>query len=626
MHDFLNSYITVEQVASVVGISNRAASKKLTRLDSTFMKLGVNPAGTGRPIKLYEIQEALGLWGRTPDDIEAQKRYIFRKKKKGTRPGPKSKLTGDTEEKLKQRTLELYLSQSIIKNVLPSVQKSTEELWDIAGEIEGFESARELAWYFYQKRVMRNDGMYKGFYHSEKWELLHRKRFNVPSYNNEMPTNRWDYVSLFEDIGAIGNGYGAGDMWVIDATQFDAWCTINGGKPELFYYLTISDGITGYPMLVSPITSENIQEVGAAMLRCIARYGIPKYGVMLDNSRTFKSNAIQSLIEAFYEETQLDDFRGGWNWYKKLFPGKQGPVQFPLARIPRHSFKARLEQSFNRMNIQQALQLPQAYQGSRESRTTKYELGTVPEYQLKNAPEFITAWKSFEAWIYQDYVKRISNTLSLKSFEKITGKRATLQAAWEHYGGPERQGGSLPAINQPRAFYYIAPKETHHRVTARLGSCMVTHQNHAYNYQCIELNKNYYGDKITCIPNPTNHRAAFLFKEIWGKSTNKMPVLKDVEYIGEAWDGTIRSERDLDLIYDRKMNQKAQEKDINESYKIVKKKDGWDKVQIEGASEHAEFLKEKTKELRPVYSEPEETTTTTISESDIDSLINSLLQ
>jgi len=584
------NYITSEAIANSVGITVRAVRKKLKRLNGSSgidVKIVANPQGIGPPVKLYEIRQALALWGRSPDDVEVQKRFIVRKKTPGINPGPKIKISTEIEKALVGRTKDLYLNQSIKTNVQPSCYKACYEYWEINGGLAGFEDIHLLTKYLYQKRIMRDDKMYRGYFHSEKWLRLHEKRYNAPKSNNDMPTNRWDYISLFKDIGLIGEGFGAGEFWVIDGTQYDAWVTMPGStKPQLISYMLVIDGVTGYPMYIKPITGESIAEVGALLIDCINIYGIPRYGVMLDNSRTFRSNAIKNLIEAFYLPEELEGFYGGWDWHNRIFPGQPHPIKYPLAKIPRHSFKAGIEQSFNRLNQQAALQIPGAYQGSRESRVTKYELGSVPTYQLQHAPEFEEAWNWFLNWVYGDYCKRIVNSESLKSFAKLSGLPATYQNAWEFFGGPDHPPSRIPIENQPRAFYYMTDKDSHHRVAAQMGYVIVTHNNQSFNYHCPELTYLDHGDKVCVIPNPSNNRQAFIYKEIYKINENKIPVLIDVEFIGLAEDHTIRTLEDTRFIYSRKANQKKQEAAINEGLKgLNDPQKGWDKTLADADSQ-----------------------------------------
>jgi len=570
-----NHFITADQIASLTGISLRGVNKRLTSLDNSCVKFANNPARTGRPLKLYSTKEALALWNLNPDIIKIEEQYEVIRKNRNDKSKPR-KLPIELEKTIVNRTRELYLTQGIKKYLYPSCKKACFEQWQILEGIEGFDSWEKLAWYIYNDRIMRKDENYKGYYWTEKWETLWIRRHNVIEANNDLPYAMWDYIGLFNDVKAIGEGFGAGDLWVVDGTQFDSWVKDDHGNPVLITILAIMDGITGMPLLLHPINSENITEIGILLLKCLSIYGLPKYGIVLDNSRTFRSKAIQNLIRSFYTKEQLQIFENT-PWLKKMFRGQQGPIYYPLPKMPQFPIKARIEQFFHQSLNYLAVYMPGSYQASRESKLLKYELGTIPIYQLQHAPELKTALDKFNYIIFKEYVNRYSTSESLKSFAKITGQKPIINNAWRYYGGESRKGTQIPKENQAFAYYWLAPMEFHHIVKARSGHAIVIHDNTTYNYQCEQLNLDYKNEKVCVIPNSANPRYSFIYKEIYKKRKDGTPELTDIELIGIGEDVIIHTESDLDKLYKIQKNREIQMKTLDDKLRELPPPElGWD--------------------------------------------------
>lgn len=626
------NFVTAESIALKVGCSERAVNKRLSKLDNSFIKYIQNPSGTGRPLKVYSLTEALAIYNINLADIQKADQIKVIRKVRNDRGGSR-KIAPDIEQKLRDRTLELYLQQGNKKYIRPCCMTAAREIWSMSGGINGFKDATHLGSYFYKDRVYRKDkNNFVGYYWSEKWSLKWDKRSNVVKASSEELSLRWDYVKFLTSAGVIGKGFGAADLWVIDATQFDSWVLGSDGKPYLQSYLAIVDGVTQFPLMLHPISSENIAEIGSILLKCLKIYGVPRFGVMLDNSRTFRSGAIQNLIKAFYKKTQLEEL-DGYTWYREAFGGQTGPVLFPLPKQPRHSFKAVIEQFFNQANKHQALYLAGSYQGSTAGKMVKYELGSVPTYQLAHAPEFAAAWKSFIHYIYDDKVHRASTSESLKSFRQIVAKDGLnmVGSPWEafcYYGGLERTGCDIPEENQALAFYWLAPKQYHHTVKARNGYCLVTHGTQAYQYMSRLFNDTLNNDKVVCIPNPQNLRQAFIYKEIYKTARNKAPELVDVEYLGEAKDSIIRDVADLHLIHEARAIRTELRKIAVEKDAFIENIHGWEQVidddNLIEPGRHSLYTNSRIEELNEIKQIEEREYVEILSQSEIDDLLTKM--
>jgi len=551
---------TIDDLAAITGRAKSTIVRK-RGLDQFLLGIAPNPAGRGPYLKIFR-KDAVHLW--LPNYKQQQIEEIRMPRKKRNDRGFSRKLPGEIEVRLIANTFQKYMSQAQVANIRESALQATLEYCTINGAVDNFNTPHELAEFVYQKRIMRKDQYFVGYAHRGNWKLRHKRRYQKKQFNNLMPTNRWDYIALFTDAGLLRKGMGAAKMWVIDGSQFDAWVDING-KKTLFSYLQIFDGITGYPLLVQPIESESINAVSMAFAKCYEMFGVPEYGIVLDNSKTFRSAHIRSFLHNLFSDEALAGLNQRGSWFRKIFPGQEAPLIYNLPNIPKFPLKAAIERSFRQHKDKHvATAHALAYQGADRKEAVRLSLNNTASLSQKFAPKMQEAWDNFINWLYNDYVNRVQ-TSSLATFKKLTGKLPTIANAFEYYGAGTNKV-EFPEANKPQLFYYLSPKEFRHSVKARLGSAIVTHKNQSYNYHCTELTQEFYGRKIAVVPDWRNPDTAYVYLEYDKKwQDDRTPEPGSVFFIGTAHNALINSlETAGEYIYRRRENQRIQEQSFEE--------------------------------------------------------------
>ena len=557
----INSGYTVDDLVNITGRAKSTVRQK-RGLSNFLLGEAPNPSGRGANIKIFK-KDAIHLWlPRQQNETIMQSNTKPNRKNRSDR-GSGRKLEIETEVKIITSTFGKYMSQAQSKNIRESCLNATLEYAEINGEIPNFPNPYVLAEYLYQKRIMRKDKYFVGFAHKGNWKLRHKKRWQKKSFNNLMPYNRWDYIALFTDAGLLGKGYGAAKLWVIDGTQFDAWVKVKvDGEDEsqLISYLQIMDGLTGYPLLVQPIKSESIEAVAKAIAKCYEIYGVPEYGIVLDNSKTFRSAHIKSFIHNFFTDSAIAEFNKKGSWFRKIFPGQEAPTIFNLPNIPRFPLKSCVERSFKQHKDKHvATAHAQSYQGADRTEAVRLSLNNTAVLSQKFSANFGDAWDNFIYWLYNEYVNRIQ-THSLTTFKKISGELPTIANAFKFYGAGTNKL-AFPEENKSQLYYYLSPKEFRHTIKAKLGFVTVTHKRDLYNYHCIELDHEYYNRKVCAIPDWREADTAYIYL-VHDKQyqDDRTPEPGSVFFIGMAHNALIDSLKKTEYIYARKTNQKIQEK------------------------------------------------------------------
>jgi len=579
--------ITTVEIAERVNISRRSVLRK-HGIDAYYIKEERIPNHTGRPIKYYDTK-VLGLWNQDCEIIIPKPQKL--RKERDDYGLPRDPHSWNREERMNllniivSHTKELWLSQARENNVFQCCLDACTEYTNINGIIEDFHAPGKLkkerkmarnyiydiAVYFYQKFIVRNDSIHKGFFFKDNWLTEHRKIYNKRGTNDRMPKNRWDYLSLFHDYNLIEKGVGAGDLWVIDGSDLDSWVLVDG-KPTKVKYIKVMCGITRFPLLVKPVTGESIEEIIKVIAQTYLLYGVPKYGIVLDNSRTFRSTAIQYLLRCLYSLEELNEF-GTAEWRRAIFEHeKTAPIYYNIPNRPQYKFKGMLERSFKSDDKFSSSFNPLAYTGGGWGKGVSLDLSTMPTTPMKHAKELEEVWNAFLKWLYNTHIKQIQPT-ALSGFSKISGKPARIIDCWQYYGGLEASRThfkEFPKENEQYLYYYMLPDDRtkKHRVQVTDFGCIaITHEDRQYNYHCEQLNPSYAGErrKVCVVPLVDNPEECYIYLEHDPKHNDeRVPEPGMVYFIGKGFNHWIRSKADIGKIQERKKNQKVQEKWLKE--------------------------------------------------------------
>lgn len=301
-------FLTVEEIADRLGVSRQAVARRadvLARYEVRQASFG------GRPRKYYSV-EVLREFGVNVNNIimlpkaeEKPTPELKRKRARNSSIGKPRVISEELEARLKSLALRLYLEQSRRDNIYRCVEAAVAELWRFIEKEAAHHTPQSFSLYFYMHRVMRKTNHFVGYAHSENWYLRWDEAHRKNKFNASLPTNRWDYVSLFEDAGLIGKGYGAGLIWSVDATQFDAWID-DGGKPRAMSFMMVLDGVTAMPLYMDWLErGETIEETARLLWRCVELHGKPPLGIVFDNGAAFRSKEIQAMVRSWYTPGEL---------------------------------------------------------------------------------------------------------------------------------------------------------------------------------------------------------------------------------------------------------------------------------------------------------------------------------
>jgi hypothetical protein len=579
--------VTSEDISKLTGLSLRSVQRRLT----DDYVIGQTSYG-GRPAKLYD-EKVLSVFNIKL--LESNKMEINRTSARSQRSdsGRSRRLDEKDERDLIYRIKSRYLAQNQVNNLRRCVIEEVNVF-----DCEKYKLEPEnFANYMYFKRIARSDARGAGIAIRENWRILHQEQWNKVEFNNGVPKLRYENLELCHGLGLIGEGYGSGTFWVIDGTQLDAWVTGEDGKtPILKSYLHVLDGITRFPLAFTPLENgETIEEVMKIILGCIELYGIPKYGFMLDNSRTFRSSAFRTFLEKMYSFENKKIFTQ--DWHKSMFYGSESPVKYPLPKMPSHSWKGEIESAFNQYNRVAAAVLPDSYSGQAKTMIVRHELGSVPTHQVQNALPFDVTWKKFITEIYTNFINNKSPQLNY-AYKKFKVK-PTRKDLFEFFGGiyeaPPAFNISLKNKIEPQRChykeysYYLSDKNQRHEVKCELGKVLVSHETERRNYLSDAIGFELAGKKIWAVVDAADPTKAYLF-DVWSQNRFSQYVSKEepVYFIGEARDGTVRTEKDLKEL--PSLRQAVQKKVVAE---IHEAQPGWRKPELE----------EKQKDVREIEDE-----------------------
>lgn len=551
-------FLTIEEISDRLGISRQAVQKRaelLARYEAKKASFG------GRPRKYYSA-EILREFGLKPDKIimtpEPEQEpavELRRKRARNSSIGKPRVISEELEAKLKSLALRLYLEQSRRDNIYRCVEAAVAELWRFIEKEAPHHTPQSFALYFYMHRVMRKTNHFVGYAHAENWYLRWDEAHRKNKFNASLPTNRWDYLSLFEDAGLIGEGYGAGLIWSIDATQFNAWID-DDGKPRAMSFMMILDGVTAMPLYMEWLErGESIEDTARVLWNCVQIHGKPPLGIVFDNGAAFRSKEIQSLVRSWYTPAELYEMENN-EFRKKMFWGQTTPCIYPIAKIPRYPIKAQHERWFEMFDRYCYEVLAGSYIGTRDSRAVEHELGSTPTKAVSMRYAKEVAFAGFLNWLYNQEIWHPQPKLA---HLRAKGLENNLASLWRYYGGriakhhlalpedtqkvvePHQKRNELPSNAIYYAIYAMGIK---HEVKANLGSVVVTEAGRTYNLQSEGLDLSLVGKKVKVV---IHENKGIIMKEWQPNDPDpRTPERDSLWFVGVAQDAFIRTVADLE--------------------------------------------------------------------------------
>ena len=551
--------LTLEKISDITGFSKVTVYKKLLKYN-----IGNTTADStgGRPQKLYRLSDIAQIFNlnlTAPPSDAAQ--YAGERSLRSDR-GLSRKGDISLEKKIVAEIKEMYLSQGKIENVYLCAQWVCIK-YDRDQKFEHYPNPYDAADYYYFSRIMRNDGGYKGYYYKDNWKGQWKDLWQKGQHNNMLPINRWDWISILTEAGMIGEGFGAGDFRVIDATKFDAW-TRKDGKSSMFWYYQMLCPITGFPMLVAPMASETIQRLIGLVAESYRRYGAPAYAWIIDNSKVNISGISKNFLKNFWSEEEAETLKNS-ELVRKLFPGQEDyPILYNLPNIPRFPLKAEIERSFRTYKDEYiATRHALTYQGGNRKEAVHLTLSNTP-LALKEAEPAASVWESFCDWLYSDYCRKF-RPAQLTTFAKLTGKHPTIEDAFLYYHNQDIR--LYPKENEANLAYYLSSEgDKHRRKLSHYGQVDIIHKGVQHNYNLKELDLRMTGREVCVIPDHSDATKAYIYLEFDEKRFDeRVPDEGSVYLLGTGEDAYIRSLGDYMNIHKRKQNQKYQEKVISQA-------------------------------------------------------------
>lgn len=584
----INNGVTADEIACKLNISVRAVQK---RFKSRFDIIVKQESKGGRPFYVYDPLKAYAEYGcrmRTDGELERLSVYPMlpnmnneeielkpTRKARNDKHILRRKDINETQlEELKEIIKHNYLNQALKNNLYRIVFDTLKSYFPDKNQAE----IEDLHQYIYKRYLTIKNASALGAWWSENWQGLWESKWKVNQMNAKNPMNTWGLFEIFENAGWTGKGFGANLFWVIDGTQFDAWVRVWDEEKQkevvrTVNMLVIMDGITGMPLWARPLQNgESISAAASTVMECISIYGAPRFGFILDNGKAFRSERFKSFLRAVCPtgDFTVNELKA----LKTIFPKSEAPIYYPLAKMPRYVFKAKLERLFEELNKYPALVCPRSYQNGTESRLISLELGTTPVIAQKSAPDFFAIFYGFAKHMLTEFAERSNLGVSRYFRQKgLLSVRSPL-AAFEYYGGDVTpalkvlETGELPcnaALDRPELTYYLAEEsDIKHIKSDALGRISLTLNHERIDLQCEALDYTYLNSKIAILPKKVNGEwSAQLFFERPGHAHPKTPNTGDVYYIGEARDSVIRSIDDIASKRAlRAKNQRAQQKTI----------------------------------------------------------------
>lgn len=582
----MNKY-SLDDIAELATISKVAVFRKFKK--SSILPIAFERSG-GRPIALYGI-EALRAFPQLREyvrqietaenkqnskAIEDEKLKIVSKSK-----GKPRVLSQEMIAHLAKITKKAYLEQGNINNLKLCAERAVADNWQLVladlekngtraikstGELRSLE---KVQWHFYGACLMRKDNASakaQGIALVENWRELWRIKHKVAMMNGLLPTARYRYLPILEEMGAIGQGFGAGCLWVIDGTQMDAFVEDERGKLRAVNYIAISDAVSFMPLYMHKLENgESIADVAEAIIRCAMIHGVPRMGIVADNGRAFRSLELQSLVNSLYAPEALEGF-ASCPLRRALFKGQKGAIMYPEAKKPNSPIKGKIENMFRELNRSIQLRLAASYIGGTDAMRLSHELGSVPTVALRNALPSNVAFDDFIYSVYTDFVARPQPASEHLGYMRTRYKLDTSPlTAWQFYGGiynldEEKKSLELSAWSPvplsdgfiPYYYFAVMDKSNRHLVKSGRGSAVLIHNRETYNLVDADIfSLSRLDEKLTVVIDAhgkIGHVFSTEQERIKDDTLETITRTKNLEYLGSVRSAVISSLSDVQAV------------------------------------------------------------------------------
>lgn len=500
------SGLTATDVALYTGISPRAVRK---RSGIEQFQIGTR-LERGRPEIVFD-EAVLALWGIDPATLADRKRRI-----RCDRGRPRI-CSPEHWAAIVQTVQGLYMA-----NAQPNLRLACEEA---ARQMEvrlgiGLPLTHVQ---IYKRLTRRNSEFYR-----DGWELVRQSGLRKKDVALSLATSRYDWLSIFEDLGWAGRGFGALRGWAIDVRKNDIW-TASTGRGELVAAIYIRCALTGWMLWVEPVVTETSEAIIRAYLKCVLAWQkCPDLFIAIDNGQAMIAERTIGVLSSTLPDTA---FRRAEE-FPEVFGRRGSPILHNLPNIPKAPFKAALERSFKLIQDEyDAPHHPTHYQGGNRSEAVQIRVSNRPSWHYTRQ-SLVTAESYFgdlDRFLRAEYITRSRPRMFPLLVER--GITPSIESAFEYYYNDEP---SLPHGERLALLLYWA---TEKRSTARasLGYVDVTINGQYWHCVTARLDHRSVGRKITVLPVPNSEYAILVDSEDPGNP----------QYIDTVANGFIRSKSRL---------------------------------------------------------------------------------
>lgn len=466
--------LSIRDLALRLGISTQAVRKRQGL--EQFM-VNIVTKGSGNRCLMVR-PEALQLWGVDPISPPRSRR---------SDKGKPRKCTDEQWAAISMAVRGFYLvnAQANLKLACEEVVRQAEALPLTATQI--------------YKRLTRKTSEF----YSDNWELIRRSALRKKDISLALPTDRYDWLSIFESLGWAGQGFGALRGWTIDVRKNDVWTLDETtGSGEMAQAIYIRCALTGFMLWVEPIPTETSEAIIRSFLKCmIAWRRVPDLFIAIDNGRSMIAERTLGVLasalpqEAFERATE----------FPEVFGQMGSPILRNLPNIPRAPFKAALERSFKLIKDEfDAPRHPLQYQGGSRAEAVQTTVANRPPWHFNKASLVAASayYQDLERFLHAEYLTRPRPRMFPLLVER--GMTPSIDCAFTYYYTPGAE--NLPHGDRLALLLYFAT-EKRPIVHACLGYVDCTINGQFWHCVSPRLDHRMVGRRIAVLPIPGSDQA-----------------------------------------------------------------------------------------------------------------------
>jgi hypothetical protein len=477
----LSRELTSIQIAPVVGIVNPS------NVLQSLRRANILPCGKRGKADLFRIEDVAKKYPAvlehyTPDAITPETPADATMRKARNDAGAPRRVSAEDYEKILSAVKTAYLAVAM-PNGLLAVRSALNHLGDrvdlrtfARGGNTPDKYASEAEQYFYKRIFEQRNCPAK----TEQWRIQHDKKWRKNDFaNKRLPTLRYDLPSMCYNEGLI-----PGSVFVIDDHTTD----VRTGNEKYLRSVAVLCGWTGRVLAVefadgsAGETGEiGTRHVAMAVLRAAGRFGRPEL-IVMENSATMKSHALEGLLMALYTPHEIDNVPV---WVTKLTHG-QGRIARNLPHIPRFPFKGMLERSFAEFKKHDYTTYAVVY----GNRAEAVQLDIAGRFRAELAPSAEQYVRSLCMYLETEFMEQ-HRGVKFSGLAKTSGRGCnTIESAWNTLALHANNLGkcAVPVADASVAMivYNLAvmgDKKISRGVVARLGYVDIQRNRAAVRYQ-----------------------------------------------------------------------------------------------------------------------------------------------